>query len=52
MERRVFEEEEEVHQLVEEDAYRPEKIPQKVAEEQKKGEEESKLSKEFVNVED
>ncbi len=51
MERRVFEEEE-VHQLVEEDAYRPEEISPKVVEEEKKGEEESKLSKEFVNVED
>lgn len=41
-----------MHQLVEEDAYRPEEISPKVVEEEKKGEEESKLSKEFVNVED
>ena len=50
MERRVFEEEEEVHQLVEEEHLKQEEIsPIKVEEEEKKGGE-STLSKEFVNI--
>jgi hypothetical protein len=50
MERRVFEEEEEVHQLVEEEPQKQEEVsPIKVEEEEKKGGE-STLSKEFVNI--